>query len=358
MFVFRDSLREYGKIRGRFSLRGRSAPTGMRRVGRFHEKIGLCLMTKSRRNWGGWLLVMVSALLAATYLWHALERNKEATGPIDRVMANHASFNNAQLASLAPMVASRSTISADGTAVVPIQFQLANIGRVRTAPSFQEWLAQFPLGQQAKISAFNKAHFGVYRVNSRDQVAWMAANGYPMPEDVAAADSLSDRDLLKLANQGNDKAAFLLAERQNRELVAFLAEGGKKSAYFDGAEGRNRFIEQTKVDQLVKQSNSPYKGYIQASEAISGLYADQGQDVIDVGVIAGLIWASQLGDTRAGQFVTDYVVENPMQRGVIAGAASAVALNDAVDMQFMQHHGGQRAGAAGRGIPGGAAPVH
>jgi hypothetical protein len=314
-------------------------------------------MATNRRKWGGWLLLMLSVLFAVTYLWRHSERNREATRPVDQVVATHTSVNHARSASLAPAVVSRSTISVDGTAAVPIRFQLANVGRVRTAPSFQEWLAQFPTGQQAKISAFNDAHFGVYRVNSREQVAWMAANGYPMPEDIVAAERLSDRDLLKLADQGNDKAAFLLVERQKKELVAFLAEGGKRSAYFDGVEGRSRFDEQTTIERLVEQSNSPYKGYIQASEANSGLYAGQGQDVTDVRVIAGLVWAEQLGDTRAGQFVMDFVGGDP-QRMVILDAASVVMSDAAVDMTFMQHYGGQRAGAAGRGIPGSGAPVY
>jgi hypothetical protein len=47
---------------------------------------------------------------------------------------------------------------------------------------------------------------------------------------------------------------------------------------------------------------------------------------------------------------------NP-QRMTILGTASIVASNDFADMSYMQHHGGQRAGAAGRGIPGGDAPV-
>jgi hypothetical protein len=315
-------------------------------------------MAMNRRNWGGWLLLMLAALLAVTYLWRHLERSREPRSPVAQVAASHASARHGQSTSLAPAVVSHSTISVDGMAAVPIRFQLANVGRVRTAPSFQEWLAQFPSDQQAKIAAFNKAHFGVYRVNSREQVAWMAENGYPMPEDIMAADRLADRDLLKLANQGNDKAAFLLAERQNKELVDFLAEGGKRSAYFGGAEGRNRLNEQMTIDQLVEQSNSPYKGYLQASEAISGLYAGERdpQDVIDAHVIAGLTWAEQLGDLRAGNFVADYAMGNP-QRMTILGTASIVASNDFADMSYMQHHGGQRAGAAGRGIPGGDAPV-
>lgn len=331
-------------------------------MGQFHEEIGVLLLKTEWRNRDGWLLVIAIALIAAAYFWPHSEREKLAVRQADQSVAKHASVKHAQSTSLTSTAVSRSTISADGLATVPARLQLPGVSQVRTAPSFDEWLVQFPSDQQAKISAFNKAHFGVYRVNSREQVAWMAANGYPMPEDIMAAERLADRDLFKLANRGNDKAAFLLAERQNKELVAFLAKGGSKSAYYGGMAGPNTIEDQTAtIDRLVKQSNSPYKGYIQASKAISGLYAGERdpQAVTDAHVIAGLIWASQLGDLRASNFVTDYVVENPTQRGVIFGTASIVSLNDSVDMTYMQNHGGQRAGAArGKGIPGGDAPVH
>ncbi len=146
-------------------------------------------------------------------------------------------------------------------------------------------------------------------------------------------------------------------ERQNKELAAFLAGGGERSAYYESTDGRGRIAEEQTIDRLVKRSNSPYKGYVQASEAASGLYAGEGQNVTDVRVIAGLYWAGQLGDTRASQFVDDYVGGDP-QRMVISDTASVVFLNDAADMQFMANSGGQRAGAAGRGIPGSGAPVY
>ncbi|MEO8746249.1 MAG: hypothetical protein ABI379_01105 [Rhodanobacter sp.] len=304
--------------------------------------------TRRMRLW--WLLATLVALFAVAFLWRYSDSKREATSPVGQIVANPARVKRAQSTSLAPAAFSRPTISADGTAAVPIRFQLANVSRVRTAPSFQEWLAQFPLDQQAKISAFDKAHFGVYRVSSREQVAWMAANGYPMPEDIVASESLADRDLLKLANQGNDKAAFLMAERQDKELLAFLAEGGHRSDYFGGIEGRDRIADDMTIDQLVKQSNSPYKGFLEAAEANGGLYADQGGDAVDVRVIAGLVWAEQLGDLRASQFVDDYVGGDP-QRMVILETASVVSSNAVVDTTFMAHSGGQRPGAAGRGIP-------
>lgn len=116
----------------------------------------------------------------------------------------------------------------DGTVTIPPRFRLPGVSGARSASNFRDWLAEYPPYQQAKISDFNKRHYGVYRVNSREQVAWMAENGYPMPEDVIAAESLSDAALLELAERGNDKAGFLLKERNDARLAAYLAKGGKQ----------------------------------------------------------------------------------------------------------------------------------
>lgn len=35
-------------------------------------------MARNRRNWGGWLLVMLSALFAVTYLWRYSEESSYA----------------------------------------------------------------------------------------------------------------------------------------------------------------------------------------------------------------------------------------------------------------------------------------
>lgn len=326
----------------------------MLRVGGFHEAIRVCFMTTNKRNGAGWLLVMLSAVLVAICLWSYLRPDSEAAVQAAQV-ATRSGSHHGEAASPAPVVVSRFPVSAAGMVAVPRRFQLPGIGQVRSASSFQEWLAQYPSYQQAKISAFNRSHFGVYRVNSREQVAWMAANGYPMPEDVVAAEGLSDLDLFKLAGQGNDKAAFLLAERENDRLAAYLSKGGKRSDFYDGVEGVRGFEEELKIERLVERSNSPYKGYLQANKAISGLYADQGQDVIDVRVIAGLTWAGQLGDTRAGQFTREYVGGDPL-RMLIDHTAAVVSNNASVDTEFMERSGGRRAGASG--MPGSGSPVN
>src|SRR3569623_1806774 len=146
------------------------------------------------RNWESWsvrLLVVLCTLLALAYFWRKLDHDGAATQSVDKEMAGGAGASRTQPTSLAPAVTFHAKITADGTTAVPVQFQLPNVTRVRTARSYQEWLTQFPSLEQEKIELFNKAHFGLYRVNSREQVAWMAANGYPMPEDIVAAERLN-----------------------------------------------------------------------------------------------------------------------------------------------------------------------
>ena len=101
--------------------------------GIFDDEIGLCVMATNRRNWGGWLLLMVPVLFAATCLWRYSERIGEAARPVDQAMTTHPGVEDPRSALPAPAVMPRPTISADGTAAVPIRFQLANVGRVRTA---------------------------------------------------------------------------------------------------------------------------------------------------------------------------------------------------------------------------------
>lgn len=312
-------------------------------------------MAGKQSNGWVWPLVTLCALVVATYFWHNSGRGDQIDKSMDKASVS-AGASHVKHPVKAPLVELQPAISPGGLAAVPAQLQLAHVSRVRTARSYQEWLVQFPPDERAKIEAFNKANFGVYRVNSREQVAWMAANAYPMPEDIVAAEHLSDGDLLKLARQGNDKAAFLLKERQDQHLADFLAKGGEKKDFYGGAEGSNRIDQEMGVDELIKLSNSPYKGYLQAQEALSGTNPHQAQSDIDVQVIAGLLWAQTLGDFRAAQLLTDYVGQNPL-RSVILGASTSTCLNLEQNMSFMARSGGRRPQPVGGVIPGGFAPV-
>lgn len=89
---------------------------------------------------------------------------------------------------------------------------------VRTAANLDEWLAAFNAVERKKIFEFSGRHFGIYAVDSASQIAWMAAHGYRMPDDVLGAEKFSNADLRELANEGNEKAG-LLRERDLDEMA-------------------------------------------------------------------------------------------------------------------------------------------
>jgi|GEM_PF-1682644 hypothetical protein len=237
-------------------------------------------------------------------------------------------------------------IADDGTVPVPARFQLPGVARVRagSATSFQQWLALFPDTDQQAIADFHRRHFGVYAINSPQQIAWMAQNGYPMPEDVIAAQALSEDDLRALARQGNDKAAFLLRERD----IAVLKNAYE--AYTSAGKGTDTFWrEDPRAPQMqqdldlhsrvMHESNSPFKGYLQAQDALleaaqPSAYPDQTAMDVAATVIGGLWWAYSLGDFRATQFIQSYVGSDPMRMAVFSGAmyVEGNAVEDSIKM--------------------------
>jgi hypothetical protein len=186
----------------------------------------------------------------------------------------------------------------------------------------------------------------------------MAEFGYPMPEDVIAAEKLTNADLRNLAEQGNDKAGFLLRERNIAETKARLDEfraAGKSDADFwsNDPVGQQLAADDETTRDLLRKSQSPYKGYVKAL----GAEREDEQLGKDADIIAGLEWAQRLGDFRAGQFLRSYVDGNPTREAMFTSAAavSTDLGNDLIDMMI---NGCAKPGVpAGMSIPGNVTPV-
>lgn len=309
-----------------------------------------------------WLLPAAVLLLLAVaiYFW---PRGRPAPAPaVEADAATRTKNEDHRVGKAAPpppgALAAAFPVAADSTVAIPPRFQLPGVAGAQSGSSFREWIAKYPPDQQAKITAFGKKHFGVYSVNSPRQVAWMAANGYPMPEDVIAADSLSDTQLRELAERGNDKAGFLLRERNIDTIVAKLAyyraQGKTDTDFWSGdPTARQLSDDDSTTTRLLQQSRSPFKGYMQALDA---LRRDE-QLGKDAAIIAGLAWAGSLGDFRATQFVMAYAADDPV-RQAMATMAAAMDINALNDRAQMQNTGCENPGVPpGLYIPDGFAPV-
>lgn len=249
-------------------------------------------------------------------------------------------------------------VGSDGMVEIPARFQLPGVSRGRSGASLKEWMAQYPPDQQQKLLDFNKRHFGVYMVNAPEQVAWMAQNGYPLPEDVIAAENLSADELRALVERGNEKAGFLLRERYigtlREKVDANLAQGRSQADFLaNDPEARRILKDDLRARQVVDASDSPYKGYVMAQEAL----LSSEKVGMDSAVISGLLLAQHLGDFRAGQFVTEYTADDPVRLAMLS-VASAVSTHAAEEMALMRSKGCQYVGPMpGRFIPGDFAPV-
>ncbi len=259
------------------------------------------------------LLVLVIVVVAGATWWLGRADQKPAdNGAVAETSAAASASVAAGPASESPRTRDHSEndtqhIADDGTAPVPRRYQIAGVTQVQTAASFEDWMAHFSEADQAILRDFNKRNHGVYRVHNPETVAWMAQNGYPMPEDVLAAQGLSSETLRDLVKEGNVKAAFLLKSRNVAEINAKVAlSDGKlnKSTVYEN--NPQYFKDLLRVKHLLKTANSPYKAFLEAQEAS----LMTGQDSRDAKILAALVWAKHLGDFRSGRLVDRFIVSD------------------------------------------------
>ena len=245
-------------------------------------------------------------------------------------------------------------VASDGTVSIPIKYQLPGVKAVRaTAHNSKEWLSSFT-GDEEKLNAFSKKHYGVYSINSPEQIVWMAQNGYPMPEDVIAAEGISSESLRALALAGNEKATYLLRERDIDALKetfdTYAMMGKDRSSFWQSDPAATALSQDEALNSKVMQtSDSPYKGYVLAQESL--LASDPVEAAAKV--VGGLLWSQSLGDLRVDQYLQTFSSTDPINASVLMGAdaASASLSKNILKMRIM---GCQPASLAGV-IPGVAA---
>jgi hypothetical protein len=233
--------------------------------------IGLLLLLRAQQAMTRASSVQASAMEMATT---TVERSKVRPRPV--------------LPGRAPAI--RVAIAQDGMVEVPQRYRIPGVERVHsTATGFQEWLNQYPTSDRQRIRDFNTRYNGVYLIASPEQIAWMAENGYPMPEDLIAVQGIDDQTLRNLADHGNDKAGFLLHDRNLDRL------GDRLESQLDLNSPDDRALNLALSDQFL-ESPSAFKGYVEAADAFK-LNADPGLQ--KTMLVAGLTRAASLGDSRA-----------------------------------------------------------
>lgn len=160
------------------------------------------------------------------------------------------------------------------------------------------------------------------------QVAWMQARGYPMPADISRAESMSEAELRTAANSGDTAAEILYVSHLLSEYNRIY---GSVKGTIDPARYRDpnriRLLDEiARMMPRVLASGSPYAGYLYAAKERMAHPDDLESNAASL--LAGLVWASKLGDTRANRLLNTPSVQ--AVNAATAGAAMNLMLKKAL----------------------------
>ena len=134
---------------------------------------------------------------------------------------------------------------------------------VPAASSWEELLAGLSPEERELAQAFADLYPEAYQFRTLEQLEWMVANGYPMPEEIIAARQMPLEDLVNRAMSGNVKAGMLARDRLLDELLAEAGDGSvpayKNPRYLENDVAMNQ------IKRVESQRNcSPFTMYIAA----------------------------------------------------------------------------------------------
>lgn len=174
---------------------------------------------------------------------------------------------------------------------VPSHFRFAGIDAVPSAASMDELLSYYGKEDRDAVLRFVATLPDLaYRFENEAQLEWMIQAGFPMPDDILAAQQLDDEALFAEAERGNFKAAFLSRQRQLSKRIESGAPASATDPEWVEASQRKGAL-----TLAMLRSGSPFTGYLEATQYRID-YPDE------LSATAGpLMWAALKGDYRAAR---------------------------------------------------------
>lgn len=218
-------------------------------------------------------------------------------------------------------------VSLSNPSEIPQKYRFGKNSNIPKADNDRFLLANYSPEEQAIIRAFyssfgNTGLDGAYLFDNalsfknQQQLDWLATNGYPLPDDILLAASMSTSELVALAKQGQFKAKALLLVREYQG--AAMPSNSADSMQME------KLKELTAFRNDVLSDGSPFAGYVWAAEHMKKPNADG-----RAGVLAGYAFAETLGDERAAMFANEFSRSNPGMNPVEALASYKAILGAA-----------------------------
>ncbi|MCX7564561.1 hypothetical protein OS176_13620 [Xanthomonadaceae bacterium XH05] len=284
-------------------LKTSNAPCGTKTCRQTNASIHLFIMNKI-------LLSLIAAFLLLVTFWAGRETVAPDSQP--EPTTSTASPEGAE-----NILRDEELTSAEGGKIkIPGRYQFSDITHIIVADNDNDLISRYSTEQQSILRAFyrslgegpwgsegvGKYNFNdIFSFHSSEQLAWLVSRGFPLPDEILAAEAMSDHDLRSLADRGNLKAgAFLLhrhaeAEAARRDLR--ITPNAADAPHIRTA------VEISSIEGRLLADASPYAAYTSALLANAQGRADR--------ALAAYQLAALLGDTRANDFMASYLARNP-----------------------------------------------
>jgi hypothetical protein len=175
-------------------------------------------------------------------------------------------------------------------------WRFPGVEEVSAAETFERLMDRFSgEDRETLLRYYSELDDAAMVFSSREQYAWLIANGFPGPEDVLAAASTSEEDLRAYAAAGNAKALFFLVGRLADGLAAEREAGRFDREDMLLTDYPDRTWELRELGYQAAASGSPFVGYV--LERLGAVSLGPGFDANMR--FAGLHFASAMGDPRA-----------------------------------------------------------
>jgi len=264
-----------------------------------------------------WLICGLMGALAGVFvLWYELQQNAPGatSAAATRVEEKRAAQHSLATSDKSSPIAKTHSIKAGDVVAIPPKWRFRGIASTQSTALDLASFNLYTEEEQAIVRRFNLLHPFVWGVHSAAETAWMAANGFPLPEEVIAADHMSDAELKDAADDGGMKAKFLYYDRLlsevDMQLDEFKQQGGTAADF--AANHLDLESELHRMYQMVSGSDSPFLGYLEASRAV---WIDDPQVRNEV-FAGGLALAYFRGDDRAGNALSAGGYLNDAEAGI------------------------------------------
>lgn len=180
-------------------------------------------------------------------------------------------------------------VTTDHEISIPKKFQLKSVNVPANFKTDEDLRNSFDGSDRLVMDEFyGKFDLNAVAFNKPEQYEWLVKNGYPMPQDVVAAQRMSIDELGSLVDQGNVKASYFYLMREiyakdSGSVLDRLNKTGYDSAW------SQRLVN---AEKTIWASGSPFVGYMLAARAVKDGNSPES-------VYAGYALASVLGDARA-----------------------------------------------------------